>query len=144
MSEQQDSSAAPAAYARPGTGRGVSAERAQLEFDLEFFASILQRAPDYVDVLRCQAELLARNGRRREALVIDRRLVGLLPGDCVVRYNLACSLAVTGQSEDALGALEQALGLGYDGLDYLSVDPDLDSIRDNPRYVGLLDRHRAG
>jgi hypothetical protein len=113
-------------------------DRSQLDFDLAFFDQLLQREPDYVDVLRCQGELLTRKGQHERALVIDRRLVVLLPGDSVVHYNLACSLALLGEPHDAIAALRRSLECGYSDLDYLKIDSDLDSLRDEPEFRALL------
>lgn len=110
----------------------------QLEFDIAFYESVLQRAPEYVDVLRCQGELLTRKGLHAQALTVDRRLAALLPGDCVVQYNLTCSLALMGLRSEAMAALRCALEAGYDDFDYLEADGDLDALRDEPAYHALL------
>jgi hypothetical protein len=113
-------------------------EQSQLDFDLAFFDNLLEREPNFVDVLRCQGELLTRKGLHARALRIDRRLVTLLPGDCVVRYNLACSLALAGESRAAIRELRTALEYGYEDLDYMLVDSDLDSLRSDPEFQALL------
>jgi tetratricopeptide (TPR) repeat protein len=114
------------------------AQQSQLDFDIAFFRRILQREPDYLDVLRCQGELLSRKGLHAQALEVDRRLVRLLPDDCVVQYNLACSLAVGGLRDDAIAALRAAFLHGYDDFDHMECDSDLDGLRDDPAYRDLL------
>ena len=69
---------------------------------------------------------------------LDRRLVDLLPEDFLARYNLACSLARAGRSDDAIDALSRAILLGYDDLDHMESDPDLESIRKHPDFLALL------
>jgi tetratricopeptide (TPR) repeat protein len=113
-------------------------DQSQLDFDIAFYGHILERAALYVDVLRCQGELLTRKGLHQQALQIDRRLVELLPDDEVVHYNLACSLALAGDTPDALNALRSALERGYDDFDYLLADADLNSLREEPEYQALL------
>jgi tetratricopeptide (TPR) repeat protein len=113
-------------------------DRSQLDFDLAFFDQLLEREPDYVDVLRCQGELLTRKGQHERALVIDRRLVLLLPDDSVVHYNLACSLALLGEPREAIAALRRSLECGYRDLAYLKIDADLDTLRDEPDFQTLL------
>jgi tetratricopeptide (TPR) repeat protein len=110
----------------------------QLDFDIEFFDSVLERHPDYVDVLRCQGQLLSRKGMHARALQVDQRLVQLDPTDPVAHYNLGCSLAVLGYAKDALAALRQALLRGYRDIDYLESDRDLESLREEPGYRALL------
>ena len=112
--------------------------KGQLDFDIAFFDRILKRQPDYVDVLRCQGELLSRKGLHELALAVDRRLAELLPTDYVVRYNLACSLAMGGYRREAIAALRAALEQGYDDYEYLESDSDLDALRDDPAYRALM------
>jgi Flp pilus assembly protein TadD len=113
----------------------------QSDFDLEFYGQILQRSTDYVDVLRRQAELLANRGDYQRGLPMDRRLARLLPCDCVVHYNLACSLAMVGQSQEAVAALAKALELGYRDFAHLEADADLDALRDLPEFRALVQAH---
>lgn len=112
--------------------------QSQLDFDIEFFDSVLTRNPYFVDVVRCQAELLSRRGWHDRALVLDRRLVELRPDDCVACYNLACSLAVVGYRLEAIATLRQALETGYDDLEFLAGDADLETLHDEPEYQALL------
>ncbi len=120
------------------SGLPMMAEQSQLDFDLAFFDSLLERDPNYIDVLRCQGELLTRKGLHERALQIDRRLVALVPEDCVVQYNLACSLALAGEPREAVQTLRTALEFGYEDFDYLLVDNDLDSLRSDPEFQALL------
>lgn len=116
-------------------------DQSQLDFDLAFFEQLLQREPDYIDVLRCQGELLTRKGQHQRALAIDRRLTALLPDDSVVHYNLACSLALLGEPDEAIRALARSLECGYSDLEYLKIDSDLDTLRNEPQYRKLLSRY---
>ena len=56
-------------------------------------------------------------------------------------YRVACSHAVQGRREDALGSLEQAVRGGFRGassLDQLETDSELDDLRDDPRFEKVL------
>lgn len=129
---------------QPHGGQGAAKEPAarkggkQIDFDLEFFDRVLARSPSYVDVLRCQGELLSHKGQHERALEIDRRLAELRPDDCIVRYNLACSLANCQHKREAIAELRRALEQGYDDFEYLACDRDLDALRDEPGYQQLL------
>ena len=114
------------------------AERSQSDFEIEFFDRILQRDPSYVDVLRCQGELLTRQGMHERALEVDRRLAELLPHDCIVHYNLACSLALGEQQHEAIEELRMAIEQGYDDFGFMVMDADLQSLREHPDYRELL------
>lgn len=128
----------PAQPAKKRAARSEPFPKSQLDFDIGFFGRILERNGDFVDVLRCQGALLSRKGLHSLALAIDRRLAQLLPDDGVVRYNLACSLASSGQTVEAIEALRAALESGYDDFEYMDQDGDLDPLRKHPAYRALL------
>src|SRR5262249_8838949 len=86
-----------------------SVDRRQIDFELEFFGSILSRHPDYVDVLRVMGNLLTLKGRFAEGLQVDKRLVQLRPNDALAHYNLACSYALLKRPELALKTLRRAV-----------------------------------
>ena len=115
-------------------------EQSQLDFELEFLARVLERDPFFTDALRVHAQNLAARGLYVRALQIDRRLVRLLPDRPIPWYNLACSYAVLGMTEPAFSALHQALELGYRHFGHLRRDPDLKSLRHDPRFPRLLRR----
>jgi hypothetical protein len=128
-------SSASAADNSPTTqGRDSS----QLDFEIGFFDAILAVEPEYVDVLRCQGELLTRKGLHDKAVELDRRLVRLQPEDCVVHYNFACSLALGNHAREALYELRKACEKGYEDFSYLETDSDLDNIREQPEFKALL------
>jgi Flp pilus assembly protein TadD len=113
-------------------------EQSQIDFELEFFRSVLETMPDYVDVLRILGNLLTLKGRFAEGLQIDRRLVQLRPHDPLAHYNLACSFALLKRSEQAIKMLRKAVELGYRDFGYMREDSDLDTIRHDPRFRQLL------
>lgn len=110
----------------------------QLDFDVDFFEQLLSRNESDVEVLRVLAELVSKKGDVDRAVELDQRLADLLPEDPLVRYNLGCSLARAGQNREAIASLSQAILLGYDDLAHLEVDPDLDSLRDDPEFRSLF------
>ena len=112
----------------------------QLDFDLDFFERLLARNPDSIEVLRVLGELASRRGLHDRALELDRRLVGRLPADSLARYNLACSLALSGRCDEAIVCLGAAFDLGYDDVAHMEVDPDLASIRERPEFRALVGR----
>ena len=113
-------------------------DRHQLEFELDFFAGVLNRCPDYVDVLRIMGNLLTLKGRFADGMQIDKRLVQLRPNDALAHYNLACSFALLKRPEQSLKTLRRAVELGYRDFRYMKEDHDLDSIRHDPRFRQLL------
>jgi tetratricopeptide (TPR) repeat protein len=124
-----------------GTTRG--ADQNQIDFELDFFAGVLQRVPDYVDVLRLMSKLLTIKGRYAEGLQIDRRLVQLCATDALAHYNLACRYARLKRPDQCLKTLRRAVELGYRDFRYMREDQDLDAIRHDPRFRQLLREYEA-
>lgn len=124
----------------PETSTRRLREQSQLDFEIEFLGRILERDPLYADALRVHANNLAAKSEYGRALQMDRRLVRLQPDRAIPWYNLACSYAVLGMTDPAVAALQRSLELGYRHLDHLKRDPDLKSLRHDPRFVRLLRR----
>jgi tetratricopeptide (TPR) repeat protein len=124
----------------PASSKGSARvpDQNQLDFEIAFFTGILERTPDYVDVLRILGSLLTLKGRFLEGLKIDRRLVRLRPQDALVHYNLACSYALLKRPELSIKTLRRAVELGYRDFRYMREDHDLDTIRHDPRFRQLL------
>lgn len=113
----------------------------QLDFELEFYGRILERNPDYIDVLRVYASNLTAKGLYARGLETDRRLVHLRPNDPIAHYNLACSYALLSMIDAAISSLESSLKLGYHDLESLMHDPDLEHVRGDARLGRLLSRY---
>jgi TolB-like protein/Flp pilus assembly protein TadD len=87
-----------------------------------------------------RAVSLCRVGRTDEGLSWGRRALELDPEDAGVRYNVACLYAVQGEVDRALECLEEALRVGFGNREWLKRDPDLDSLREDPRFEALIER----
>ncbi|HUR28152.1 MAG TPA: tetratricopeptide repeat protein [Planctomycetota bacterium] len=120
----------------------TDAARTKLDrLGLEFLAEVLgfeaRERPDNSAALVSLGMVLTQLGRYQEGLAIDRRLVELHPEDSTAHYNLGCSLALLGERESALDALEEAVRKGYDDAPHLMLDPDLASLHAEPRFQAL-------
>lgn len=117
------------------------AEQNQIDFELDFFAGILQRYPDYIDVLRILGNLLTLKGRLVEGMQVDQHLIQLRPTEALAHYNLACKYALLKRNELSLKTLRRAVELGYRDFRYMKEDRDLDTIRNDPRFRKLLQEY---
>ncbi|MDP8248762.1 MAG: tetratricopeptide repeat protein [Candidatus Tritonobacter lacicola] len=109
-----------------------------LEFEISFYEGILEEDPDFLPALIPLADDYTRVGRYEEGLAMDEHLSSLKPGDPLVHYNLACSYALTDRKEKALAALNKAVSLGYDDLDWLEKDEDLEELRSTAGYAEII------
>ena len=112
-------------------------ELAGMRFQIGIYEEALETDPDDTEALRFLANAYTVVGRVEDGLRTDRRLVDLLPGDGRVRYNLACRCARLGLGDEAIESLQQACALGFDDLTLMRKDSDLDSLRDDPRYLEI-------
>jgi len=108
-------------------------------FEIGFYESVLRRDPHYVEVVEILGGLYTKAGRIADGLKMDRRLVRLQPGNSTAHYNLACSLALSRRTAAALQSLRSAIDLGYRDLEWMLNDPDLESLKRNPKFVGLIE-----
>ncbi len=87
-----------------------------------------------------RAQFLAANqkGDLTARVAACRKGVDLLPEDPTWAYNLACSLALTGKTSEALDALERAIDLGFRNADMIAGDGDFVKIAGMPRFKELV------
>jgi predicted Zn-dependent protease len=111
----------------------------EARIELAFLERVRARCPGWFPVLDALGSLYTRHGRVEEGLAIDRALVAMRPADATVRYNLACSLALSADPDGALAALEEAVRLGYRDFEWMARDGDLRSLHGDPRFRRLLD-----
>ncbi len=111
-----------------------------LPFEVSLYEAVVSSDPTNVEALMALGEAYTQRGDYPRGLEVDQRLSRLRPADPVVQYNLACSLSLLGRREAALATLEQAVALGYTDLSHLEKDPDLEAVRQDPRFEALRKR----
>jgi len=114
--------------------------RAEMTFDAAVLELLVARDPDDLEALVNLAQVCARLGRHRRGLSLDRKLVEARPNEPTFRYNLACSLALTGDLNAACGDLLVAIDIGYRDFEHLMADDDLAELRQDNRFVLVRDR----
>jgi len=111
----------------------VAAELADRVLDLyPLRPEILHRA--------AHARQLAGEGAEGE-LLLEAALAAAEGTDAELIYDLACARALAGDTGGALDRLSQAIDAGYHSWAHIEQDPDLVSIRGDPRYGALLGAH---
>ena len=106
--------------------------------EVEFLEAVRTRLPTHPAVVESLGCLYTEMGRYQDGLCADRDMVRMEPDSPTAWYNLACSLALTAQPDDAFAALEKAIALGYDDAEWMQNDEDFAPLRDDPRFVRLL------
>lgn len=87
-----------------------------------------------------RAVSLCRLGRVEEGMLWAERALDIDADDAGVRYNVACLFAVAGQVDRALDCLEEAVAVGFGNREWLERDPDLDGVRQEPRFAEVMAR----
>jgi len=121
-------------------GQGHSAEA------LRCFDLALEGTPDFVEARRYRAVILARTGEWRRASEEINRCLERDSGDGSTLYAAACVASLASKqlsdpraAQQAIEFLERAKMSGGD-IAKAATDPDLESIRELPRFQRLLER----
>jgi len=92
----------------------------------------------------CLGYIYALSGRRGEAQKVLDQLRGLSDQGYELHYHTALIYLALGDKDQAFAWLEQAYNERDEELGLLKVDPMLDSLRADPRFVSLLERVGLG
>ncbi len=111
--------------------------------EIGFLEALTRRCPGDAEILKALGDLYTKTGRHEDGLRTDLALSQLCPREPLVWYNLACSYALLAARDDALTALQRAADLGYRDHHWLRQDDDLAALRDDPRFVALVERLQA-
>ncbi len=84
------------------------------------------------------AQMLMQQGNDAAAEQQLATAVKLMPEAPAAHYNLACALARQKKTEAAFAALSKAVETGFNSSQHIKADEDLKSLRDDPRFDGLV------
>lgn len=96
--------------------------------------------PDDPRAATMRAVSLCRSGDRDAGLHWAERALEIDPHDAGVQYNVACLYSLENQVDRAIDCLEGAVSAGFGHRDWIEQDPDLDSVREHPRFQELIGR----
>jgi len=113
-------------------------ERNELDAATEAFRAIVEREPENASAWFYLGYALHVGGRVEEALEAHVIAAGFDPKCHAARYNAACANALLGRREEAFAWLGRAIAAGFANRSLLRTDPDLASLRDDPRFAALL------
>jgi tetratricopeptide (TPR) repeat protein len=93
--------------------------------------------PDDARAYTMGAVSLCRLGEPEAGLEWAQRAAAIDPNDAGIQYNIACLFALEGDSTRAIESLQAAVNAGFAHKDWVDKDPDLDSLRGDPRFKAL-------
>lgn len=100
----------------------------------------LEWNPDDVGAYHLGAGSLIALGEVERAKRWLHRALEIDPDDSVLLYNVACNLATLDEKDTALDYLEKAAELGVINAAWMRNDNDLRSLREDARFLSLLNR----
>jgi len=114
--------------------------RAAFERGVRLVKKHIKLNPDNVRALVLGAHALMEVGETETADEWAKRALELSPDDRGVLYNLACYYSLSGEKETAIDCLEKAAAVGRVTKEWIEHDSDLDPLREEPRYLALLEK----
>ncbi len=91
-------------------------------------------AHEYDEAAKAYRDIVTKDPADRES---KRRLTA-------AEYNQACALALAGRKEDALAWLRRSVEDGFSPREKIETDPDLASLRGEPRFAEILSKAPPG
>jgi tetratricopeptide (TPR) repeat protein len=114
----------------------VFAAQKKHEEAIEVFKQVVEINPGYTLAHCALAGSYRRMGLQAEA---NSHIKAALPKlDVETEYNRACFEAICGNTDQAIELLQKALDLRQTSPEWVRGDPDLDFIRDDPRFQALV------
>ncbi len=91
------------------------------------------------------AMFLSAQGRHREAdEQLTKKVKGAAAADHDVAYWLATAYLLQGRQVEAFRWLETAIDLGNENYPWFESDPNWTEVREDPRFVALMQRIKSG
>jgi tetratricopeptide (TPR) repeat protein len=114
--------------------------RAAYQRGVALVTAHLDRNPNDARALYLGGNTLIKLGETEKGFDWSRRALALDPDNPLLLYNIACIYSSAGDFETALDYFERAVESGYTNNAWAKTDPDLDPLRENPRFQALMER----
>lgn len=101
------------------------------------YREVLAQDPENYEANGQLGSIYLKLGDYGKSIFHTREAMNLRPDDPNPYYNMACVYARTGEPDRAITFLRQAVAKGFKDFAWMKRDPDLESIRNDPRFKAL-------
>jgi tetratricopeptide (TPR) repeat protein len=112
----------------------IAADRRAIKLMLER----LELNPSDARAANLLAATYASMGETQKAIDYADRSMAIDPDDAMLLYNVCCTYTLLGRNDEAIGCLERAVDKGFGHREWIDHDPDLNPLRDNPRFQSIM------
>ena len=112
-------------------------EDSSIDYEFIFYKSLYKKLPNDKRLLSILAEMYTRKGEIDKGLELDRKLVKIDASNSTAYYNLACSLSLKQNFQEAIEALRKSISLGYCDFNWMFEDEDLSALRETEYFEQL-------
>jgi adenylate cyclase len=106
---------------------------------LKRIEKVIVAEPDHGAALSWGVISLFVLGEIERAMEWAERAILMEPDNANMTYNIACAMVRAGQIDSGLDLLDPLIATWTaQGLRWIKVDPDLDPVRDHPRFISIL------
>ena len=104
----------------------------------EIFPNYLKKNPYDGRTRTYYAKVLFYMGKLEEAKKEENKALHLNPDDPLMLYNAACFYSLIGEKALALNCLKNSISLGFANYDWIKIDSDLNSIRNETEFTEII------
>jgi len=117
----------------------ICAYRGDLDGAVSTMSEVLRRNPDMDGVRPLLAQFLVKRGDREAARAeLTEGALRVARANHDVAYWVAGAYCLLGEPDEAFGWLERAVRLGNENKPWFQSDPNLEPLRDDPRFTELM------
>jgi len=115
--------------------------KGNIEEAIAYLRKGLEIDPDDIETMYHLAKLYVGVSKYEEALILYQKLIVILPDNPAIDYNIACIYARQNRPEESVHWLKKACAKGFNDLEHIKNDSDLDNIRDSSYFRDFLANH---
>ncbi|MGA9291514.1 MAG: protein kinase [Ignavibacteriaceae bacterium] len=104
----------------------------------EIFPAYLKKNPDDGRTRTYYAKVLFYMGKLEDAKKEEKKALHLNPDDPLMLYNAACFYSLIGEKSLALDCLKNSIRLGFANYEWIKIDSDLNSIRNDAEFTEII------